>query len=75
MPSIDVDTEVFRALEAKVQGFGETPNAVLRRLLVVGEVKFPHLPNLFVVLSKRRNHRWHPPQLAGARLKRPVSAT
>lgn len=31
MPTIEVDDEVFRALELRVRGFGDSPNKVLRR--------------------------------------------
>lgn len=33
MRTIEVDDEVYSTLESKVQGFGDTPNFVLRRLL------------------------------------------
>jgi hypothetical protein len=36
MRKIEVDDEVYGWLEKQVQGFGETPNAVLRRLLGIG---------------------------------------
>lgn len=36
MRSIEVDDEVYSTLESKVQGFGDTPNFVLRRLLGIG---------------------------------------
>jgi hypothetical protein len=36
MRSIEVDDEVYHALESKVRGFGDTPNLVLRRLLGIG---------------------------------------
>jgi hypothetical protein len=35
MPTIKVDDEVFGALENRVQGFGDSPNAVLRRILEI----------------------------------------
>lgn len=35
MKTIDVDDEIYALLERSVQGFNETPNAVLRRLLSV----------------------------------------
>jgi negative regulator of replication initiation len=33
MMTIDIDDAVFRALEKRVKGFGETPNDVIKRLL------------------------------------------
>lgn len=36
MRAIEIDEEVYRALEARVEGFGDTPNVVLRRLLGIG---------------------------------------
>lgn len=38
MKQIDIDEEVFRALEKHVQGFADTPNLVLRRLLGVDKL-------------------------------------
>lgn len=34
MKTIQIDDEVFHALESKVKGFGETPNDVIKRLLL-----------------------------------------
>lgn len=36
MLTIEIDDDVYGMLEKSVQGFNETPNAVLRRLLAVG---------------------------------------
>jgi hypothetical protein len=36
---IDVDDSVYQFLESKVQGFGDTPNVVLKRLLGIGTPK------------------------------------
>lgn len=36
MRKIEVDDEVYSWLEKQVQGFGDTPNAALRRLLGIG---------------------------------------
>ena len=36
MYKIEVDESVYKFLERKVQGFGDTPNVVLRRLLGIG---------------------------------------
>jgi hypothetical protein len=38
MPSIEVDVDVYKFLESKVQGFGDTPNAVLRRFLGISAI-------------------------------------
>ena len=52
MHNIDVDDEVFRALEERVTGFGDTPNQVIRRVLKLDESK-PQRPST----PKRRDVR------------------
>ena len=39
MQKIEVDDSVYQFLESKVQGFGDSPNVVLRRLLGIGTPK------------------------------------
>ncbi len=39
MQKIEVDDSVYQFLESKVQGFGDSPNFVLRRLLGIGTAK------------------------------------
>lgn len=39
MQTIEVDDSVYQFLESKVQGFGDSPNVVLRRLLGIGAPK------------------------------------
>ncbi|MDQ1362750.1 MAG: SeqA protein [Pseudomonadota bacterium] len=39
MQKIEVDDNVYQFLESKVQGFGDSPNIVLRRLLGIGTPK------------------------------------
>ncbi|HET7062045.1 MAG TPA: hypothetical protein VFI43_07690 [Nitrosospira sp.] len=56
MQKIDVDDDVYQFLESKVQGFGDTPNTVLRRLLGIGasklqasnsgDIKHPHATSM-----------------------------
>lgn len=44
MRAIQVDDEVYRWLEKQVQGFGDTPNAALRRLLGIGTGTSARIP-------------------------------
>ena len=46
MRSIEVDDDVYKSLETRVQGFGDTPNLVLRRLLGIGSVVAVATPRL-----------------------------
>lgn len=39
MRKIEVDDAVYQFLESKVQGFGDSPNLVLKRLLGIGTLK------------------------------------
>jgi len=38
MHTIEVDADVYKFLESKVQGFGDTPNTVLRRFLGISAI-------------------------------------
>lgn len=43
MKTIEVDNEVFRALEKRATGFGATPNSILRNVLGMNNVQIEHI--------------------------------
>lgn len=54
MRTIEVDKEVYGWLESQIQGFSDTPNTVLRRLLGIGTgtTAHPRLPEALSVSSR-----------------------
>jgi len=61
MPTIEVDVDVYKFLESKVQGFGDTPNSVLRRFLGVSSGVAVGAPSTPRVTSPRK-HRGKAPK-------------
>lgn len=57
MRSIEVDDDVYTTLEAKVRGFGDTPNLVLKRLLGVGALSQPQVTKPIAVYAPSQKRK------------------
>ena len=55
MNTIQIDDEVYQALEQKVRGFKETPNSVLRRILGLSGSDVPHTQTEAAVFKRVRS--------------------